>query len=308
MNVDVSGIGIRVSFYLQDLFLAYLSARSGSDDEIAGALTLLIVTNMAMASTSLMLGLKPNPDITLFDAIVVLYLLGMSWFTVVLSLPSGLQRFARSAKTLKLSHIVQSILVFVFAFTVLARAETFGSIPSCNAHAVVALFYPISALRTGRIVGWVVVSIAFGIYASVTIWGYIPLRSKMHAQQWLLAMRSRASIPGSTRSGNSAWDYIELDTEASLGFEDEDDNSKHYFPRAEYQPPVAWDMVVELFLKTLLWAVAVANTELLIRWNHFEQSGASLLQFGQILPLFLVVPPFLSVINAFRELGLMPIE
>lgn len=83
LNLDVSGIGVRISFYLQTLFLgeycslyapsqraltssilACLSARSGSLDEITGTLYTLIATNMAMAVTSLLLGLKPQPEIS----------------------------------------------------------------------------------------------------------------------------------------------------------------------------------------------------------------------------------------------------
>ena len=86
MNNDVSGIGVRISFYLQTLLLgetstgtevvaswltdllpACLSARSGSPDEITGALYTLIATNMAMAITALILGLRPEPEITFHE-------------------------------------------------------------------------------------------------------------------------------------------------------------------------------------------------------------------------------------------------
>jgi hypothetical protein len=43
---------------------ACISARSGSLDEIIGALYTLIATSMAMAVTSLLLGLKPVPEIS----------------------------------------------------------------------------------------------------------------------------------------------------------------------------------------------------------------------------------------------------
>lgn len=67
MNTDISGIGVRISFYLQALFLALLSARSGSLDEISGALYTLIATNIAMAVTSLILGFKPSPEISFHE-------------------------------------------------------------------------------------------------------------------------------------------------------------------------------------------------------------------------------------------------
>lgn len=82
LNADISGIGVRTSFYLQTLFLGtrasfvrfywelisrlgFLSARSGSIYEIAGALYTLMSTNAAMGITGLILGLKPIPEISL---------------------------------------------------------------------------------------------------------------------------------------------------------------------------------------------------------------------------------------------------
>ena len=46
------------------LRLATLSARSEKLDENTGALSTLIATNMAMAVTALILGLKPEPEMS----------------------------------------------------------------------------------------------------------------------------------------------------------------------------------------------------------------------------------------------------
>lgn len=91
MNTDISGIGVRISFYLQALFLgaqspsipfpivsvdamrrreACLSARSGSLDEITGALYTLVATNMAMAVTSLILGFKRTREMTFHECVM----------------------------------------------------------------------------------------------------------------------------------------------------------------------------------------------------------------------------------------------
>ncbi|KAJ6554329.1 hypothetical protein B0H19DRAFT_144969 [Mycena capillaripes] len=77
LNTDISGIGVRISYYLQTLFLGFLSARSGSLDEITGALYTLMATNSAMAVTGLILGLKSEPEISFQDAIIMIYLLSM---------------------------------------------------------------------------------------------------------------------------------------------------------------------------------------------------------------------------------------
>lgn len=82
LNSDISGVGVRLSFYFQTLFLGitivfvnyflhilisrlgFLSARSGSIVEISGALYTLMATNTAMAVTGLILGLKAVPEIS----------------------------------------------------------------------------------------------------------------------------------------------------------------------------------------------------------------------------------------------------
>ncbi|KZP03092.1 hypothetical protein FIBSPDRAFT_969317 [Athelia psychrophila] len=69
MNTDISGVGVRISFYLQTLFLGFQAARSGSGDDITGAEYTLIATNIAMAVTALILGLQPEPDISFHEQV-----------------------------------------------------------------------------------------------------------------------------------------------------------------------------------------------------------------------------------------------
>jgi hypothetical protein len=87
MNTDISGIGVRVSFYLQTVFLGNtlfschlvlfqsstnpgcLSARSTSPEEVAGALYTLLATNTGMAVTALILGFKSRPEISLHECV-----------------------------------------------------------------------------------------------------------------------------------------------------------------------------------------------------------------------------------------------
>ena len=81
---------------------------------------------------------------------------------------------------------------------------------------------------------------------------------------------------------------------------------------------------VKLIIISVLWALAILNTELLIGWNHFADTSdpQSVWQFGQVsgpvsqfentypprylqvLPLFLLVLPFSGTLNAFKEHGL----
>ena len=91
LNADVGGIGVRISFYLQALFLgnllsnplllirmhlngivAWLSARSASFKEKRSSLYALIATNIAMVVTTTILSFKPKPEVTLQEYVALL--------------------------------------------------------------------------------------------------------------------------------------------------------------------------------------------------------------------------------------------
>lgn len=81
----------------------------------------------------------------------------------------------------------------------------------------------------------------------------------------------------------------------------------------KYDLQIAWDLVVEILLVTVLWMLAVMNTELLIRWNDFEplDTPTSPWQFGQVEPSICSIsqsladvdpgPPHVSACSSFRE-------
>ncbi|EJD04506.1 uncharacterized protein FOMMEDRAFT_167676 [Fomitiporia mediterranea MF3/22] len=171
LNEDISGPGVRISFYLQALFLSLLSARSGSLEQITGALYTLVATNIALVVTSFILGFKTNPSMSLQDAIVVFYLLSLSWVSVFTSMPAY-NRFVRSDKTLQLVSMIQSYLIFTFIFAVLVKAHSFGSTPGCNSDAVAVIFKQFRALDGGRIAASIVLSIIIVIYTFLTFTDY----------------------------------------------------------------------------------------------------------------------------------------
>lgn len=113
----------------------------------------------------------------------------MSWFSVVFSLPSC-YRFGRGLKILKVLSILQSCVIFAFAFVILIKAKTFGSSPECNGNAVAVVFRPFSALRAGRIAGWVLTVTIVAIYVGITVKDYLPPPPK-RIQQWMQRRRDK---------------------------------------------------------------------------------------------------------------------
>lgn len=90
LNTDIGGIGVRISFYLQSLFLALLSARSKSFNETSGALYTLVTTNIAMVVTSFILGFKSSPEISFHEYV------GILLFLLVQCISSKLQHYQRN--------------------------------------------------------------------------------------------------------------------------------------------------------------------------------------------------------------------
>jgi hypothetical protein len=115
----------------------------------------------------------------LISAIVIFYLLYLSWVTVFFALPScnrfpESERIVKNVRLLKAFSVVHSYTVFAFALTLLIKAKSFGIHPECNSHAVVVLFRPFSALHAGRIVCWVLTVIVVVVYTLITMKDHLP--------------------------------------------------------------------------------------------------------------------------------------
>jgi len=102
------------------------------------------------------------------SALITLYLLTMSWVIVIASL-SFCNRLSDDTKILQLVSVIQGYAILAFAFAVLATADNFGYSSECNHNAVAVIFRPFSALKSGRIFGWIVVSLVFVCYTVMTV-------------------------------------------------------------------------------------------------------------------------------------------
>ncbi|KAJ7055868.1 hypothetical protein C8F01DRAFT_1157952 [Mycena amicta] len=305
LNTDISGIGVRISYYLQTLFLGCLSARSGSSDEIAGALYTLMATNTAMAVTGLILGLKSQPEIGFQDGVVIIYLLSMAWITVIFSLASC-NRLLGDTGILQLVSVIQSYVIVAFAFAVLSEAPSFGQRADCNQQAVAVIFRPFSASKSGRIVGFVIVSLMVFGYTVMTARDYTARLKKR--RQNMKQRQEQAS------SGLPPEPPVPLPTQFAPPTHSEPHNPRTPILRqftnyddTQARLMVDWQLLFTLFCIVVFWAFFVLNTELVIHWNQPTpaDSGPNW-QFGQILPMFLTLLPFINMVNAFNQFGVKP--
>ncbi|KAJ7301381.1 hypothetical protein DFH08DRAFT_1090220 [Mycena albidolilacea] len=302
LNSDISGIGVRVSYYLQTLFLGCLAVRSGSIDEIAGALYTLMATNTAMAITGLILGLKPKAEISFQDAIIIVYLLSMAWITVIAVL-AACNRLSDATKTLQMVSVCHSYIIISFTFVVLGKAPSFGQDPDCNQEAVAAIFRPFSALRHGRIFGWCSVSLMCLIYTVMTARDYTAkIRRKIEKMQ---QSHKKASSPSSVLREPVRSPYFMRSTITSVHPNRTLKKAATYYETSG--PLVDYQLLVVLLLILALWVFFVLNTELIIHWYQpIPDDSASHWQFGQILPMFLIFLPLINMISAFKKFGLKP--
>ena len=77
-----------------------------------------------------------------------------------------------------------------------------------------------------------------------------------------------------------------------------------YDARHFFDMNIDGSLVVQLVIIVILWTMFVLNTELLIRYNFSSAGGDNAWQFGQVLPMFLILLPLVSLIRAFGEHGL----
>ncbi|KLO09390.1 hypothetical protein SCHPADRAFT_567752 [Schizopora paradoxa] len=290
LNTEVSGIGIRISFYLQTLFLSLLSIRSGSREEVEKSLFLLITTSIAMAISFLICGFQENPQINLQDGLVVTYLLAMTWVFIIISLASY-HRFDVDGTTVQYLSFVHFCFTLASVLVFLVEMESFGSSRNCNPDAVVVVFRPFKALNAGRIVGFVGIGLILIIYTVLTVKGIRERRLQREKERHEEAGPSEAK-PHSPDGRK----VLNLDAGHSP-------NSKKM--KIRRLPDFSGTVLLEILVVLFVWALGVMNTELLIQWNSFRDvdNGAQW-QFGQVMSMLLVVPSFMDVFNCFKEEGL----
>jgi hypothetical protein len=91
----------------------------------------------------------------------------MAWITVIFSLASC-NRLLGDTGILQLVSVIQSYVIVAFAFVVLRQAANFGRSLECNQEAVAVVFRPFSASKSGRIAGFVLVSLMTFGYTVMT--------------------------------------------------------------------------------------------------------------------------------------------
>ncbi|KAH8817593.1 hypothetical protein DL96DRAFT_1622857 [Flagelloscypha sp. PMI_526] len=292
-NPDISGIGIRIAFYIQVACLSAHTVRVSSAAECGNALSSLVVTNLAYGVTTLVLSAPKNPSLSLYDALVVIHLLTISWLTIFITIPHY-SKFSKSQTSLQFLAILQSYICFATAFFILATAPTFGSNKECNSVVQAVLFaqFPLLKARIGYLVTLTIVVVLQTVLYYFDFLGKHPPKSRSSIYRGHEPDPEDA-IPEPSFDGH-------FDNGRAAG--SSDNKSRRWDPTVLFQ----------LILVFCTLIIGIVNTELMVKRNNTidtigggsqspKDDKTSQWTFGQIIPLALTLLPVWTFVS-----GLLP--
>lgn len=201
----------------------------------------------------------------------------------------------------------------------IAKASIFGYTPVCNTHAVAVIFGSFNALHVGRIVGSVLLAIAFVAYTCLLVWDYSPYWRQHSCPKQNPTIEGkgnsvdlpqlRFSYPRRSEfrkdSFRNAERGLDLDY-ASIKERTEESRIIDAFAQEHLeeiirkkgnhgsQPTKYFDqaLFVCIMLFIILWTLLVMNIELLVKSSRFSNGSgdvASQFQLGQVSQFFFYI-------------------
>ncbi|KAL0951548.1 hypothetical protein HGRIS_008231 [Hohenbuehelia grisea] len=176
-NPDISGVGVRISFYLQTVLLVLLVDRSWKDAPTA--LWSLIATSGGLQLAAIVQAKADN--LSLFQALQVSNLVWLANFGTFVALASYSRQKAASRKKqnkklevldyhVKYAAMLQTLLSMSLTLYMWVSAHTFGPEKECSVFLSYRLFViKVPALTSGRIVGLTVSSLLTASYLVITV-------------------------------------------------------------------------------------------------------------------------------------------
>ncbi|KAF9461653.1 hypothetical protein BDZ94DRAFT_1310404 [Collybia nuda] len=273
LNTDVAGIGVRISFYVQASLSIIFAVVSPPGDATYSQSLIYIVTNISIISTAIILGFSPNPQITLQDCIVITFIVFLS---TIASFPNMVRSaFAESiteaddwqSYSLAFLLFVMRALNTAFMLKLLLDHETFGRYPQCNSKAKLFIFRTFTASQAWFIFTFSVQVIDLMLSVIPILWQLVLIVRFAFEPEETLELDER---PMNAREAEAAVNLFR-----NIGL-------------------LGWPTAL-----TLLFCVIF--TELTIHVNNFAPTEGRVWQFGQILPLFLVVLPLIDITKALTR-------
>ncbi|KAG6817945.1 hypothetical protein H0H87_012413 [Tephrocybe sp. NHM501043] len=338
-NPDISGVGVRVSFYLQTFLLVLLVDRSWQDAPIA------LWTFIATSAGLVLAAVIHRADLTLFQALQVSNLVWLANFGTFFALASYSRQKAASRKNKKNSRrafdykvkfgaMAQSLVSMALTLYMWANAKTFGEPSECS-HLVKYIFFVIEAqaITVGRVVGLVITSLLTVVYILITLQelysyrqSYNPKRneptqslaSPIIASPSTPLDTSTSSIPSihpppspiALREGQARNGSAPLSHRMSASSHFPQSPHKTRSTRGKRRPKRRrWSsdldpMLVGIIIcQVMVFTYFIVSTELLLKRNPSNDDSSAKWSFGQILALIVIIPSAFSLTGAISEHG-----
>jgi len=176
---DISGIGVRIAFYIQTIACVLLTGRSLS--EALSSVWTLLGTSFGLTVSAIVTA--AHNDLPLYQGIVVTYLVWLANFALLMSLASY-ARHPHPSKAIQLVAILQTYFSTACTLYLWARAPSYGSkshIAFADQTVFVVFFKNTSAVGDGRIVALTIVAIMILGY-SILVYAFLArqLRNARH--------------------------------------------------------------------------------------------------------------------------------
>ncbi|KAJ3998539.1 hypothetical protein F5050DRAFT_1805882 [Lentinula boryana] len=316
---DISGIGVRGSFYLQSFLLVILVDRSTD-----ASTSLWTFTAASFGLTIAAVIQYAKQQLTLLEALQVSNLVWLANFGIFVALASysrhkrntrrkhggkkaksGGRRLGRGHESdygVKTASMVQTLLSMALTLYMWAVPETFEPSLCFNTLNYVLFVWRIPVRHSGRIVGLTFSAILTCVYVIITLHEYwISYRKRQRKAKKTgvappLASSSARHEPSPYKNENLRTLSPSLSISQPLTLKS---NRPHRKLWSNIDPM----FIGILFFESVVFLYLIVSNEILLRDNHADTGEFG---FGQILALVVVLPVLLSVIGAFRENGFRP--
>jgi len=296
-NTDISGIGVRLSFYLQTIALVLLVGRSLED--AADSLLMLNITSFGLAIAAIIS--YAGQQLTLYQAIIVTYLIWLSNFATFLAV-AAYARHPEVSNIIRGLTIPQIYVTSALSLYMWVTATTFGAQASQSQGVdnsqvlMVIMCASTSATGTGRIVSLVFTSLIMAIFTWF-VWKFI-------AHFIIRAIKKSSNGKGNGHVVSASSPDSVHDEERKLGGQHDGHQRR---PRSPGLPslPIDPHILALTIIFIPIYVISIASTELVIIRNN-ACSGNSSWQFGQLLALFITLAPMIATARAFKKYGIAP--
>ncbi|KAJ7911372.1 hypothetical protein B0H13DRAFT_579309 [Mycena leptocephala] len=304
-NPDISGLGVRISFYLQTIALVLLAGRSL--EEALNSVWTLLGTSFGLTISALVTAVQN--ELPLYQAIIVTDLVWLANWAIFMALATY-NRHPRGSHIVQYAAIGQTYISMASILYLWARAGALElELGGQKGQTVfVVLFISTSAIGVGRRIALVMTTlllIGYTVVAMLFLW-----RHRRSAEPEGGAHHHHKSRP--RRTSNALPDALPLTRRASTP----PPLSPPSAPPPMAPPPLAGGaptrlppslaldphlIILSLFIG-LPYVITVGSTELQIRFNKLCPENG-FWGFGQILAMTVTIVPVVVTAQAFRKYG-----